>query len=70
MNFSGVLSLSAAELLIAFKRSWCPFVVLGEAQLLTNPRDAFREVSQIKVKLRSPNMVPFAMLGMVSSVLQ
>ena len=30
MNLSGVLSLSAAELLIASKRSWCPFVVLGE----------------------------------------
>jgi len=30
MNFSGVLSLSAAELLIASKRSLCPFVVLGE----------------------------------------
>jgi len=30
MNYSGVLSLSAAELLIASKRSWCPFVVPGE----------------------------------------
>jgi len=29
-NFSGVLSPSAAELLITSKRSRCPFVVLGE----------------------------------------
>jgi len=28
--------------------------------MLTNPRDAFRDLS------RSPNMVPFHMLGMVS----
>jgi len=30
MNFLGMHSLSAAELLITSKRSWCPFVVFGE----------------------------------------
>jgi len=47
----------------AQKLEWCPYqMVKQEAQLmLTNPRDAFSGQS------RSPNIVPFHMLGIVSS---